>query len=115
MFEQLKIRMEVTIIENDTALRQRFARCNNSKCRTFFLLDSKEILGEAGFLCPTCRDKIDSHHLVQCSNCQSIINFIAAEPSEEPVIFNVQKCSRCNGTVEDEWEMKPYYYPDAFI
>jgi len=73
------------------------------------------MLGEPGFLCPACRSKIESHHLVQCKTCQSIVNFIESEPSEEPIMFYVDKCSHCSGTVEDEWEMTPFYFPDAFI
>ncbi len=80
-----------------------------------FVFDPREILGETGFLCPECREKIDTHHVVQCKNCQSIVNFVMADPSEEPVIFNVDKCSHCNGTVEDEYKMSPLFFPDAYV
>ena len=53
--------------------------------------------------------------MVQCNNCQSIVDFIEAEPSEEPIIFDVEKCSKCNGTVEDEQKVQAFYFPDAFI
>ena len=53
--------------------------------------------------------------MVQCENCQSIVNFIEAEPSEEPIVFNIDKCSKCNGTIEDEKKVHAVYYPDAFI
>lgn len=72
-------------------------------------------MGETGMLCPSCRDKIATHHVVQCTSCQSIVNFIAAEPSEEPVMFYVEKCSHCHGTREDEKKVVPHYFPDAFI
>jgi len=77
--------------------------------------EPREVLGEAGFLCPRCQSKIDTHHIVQCSNCQSVINFIEAEPSEEPVIYYTKKCSNCSGTLEDEKRIEPFYYSDVFI
>ncbi len=106
--------MEVSIKTKSTILKS-FAKCNNSKCGVSFLFDTREILGETGMLCPSCRKKLDTHHVVQCSNCQSIINFIEAEPSEEPVVYNTKKCSHCHGTAEDEREVVPYFFPDAFI
>jgi len=100
---------------NISTSAKKFAQCNNSKCRIFFLFDPRVLMGESGFLCPSCRDKMDTHHAVQCTCCQSIVDFIEAEPSEEPIIFYVEKCSRCHGTVEDEKHMVPFYYPDAFV
>lgn len=38
-----------------------------------------------------------------------------AEPSEIPVMFYVKKCSKCNGTLEDERNVVPYFYLEAFI
>lgn len=103
------------IIDTQSTIKQKFARCNNTKCKAIFLFDPREILGESGLLCPACREKIFTHHTVQCKNCQSVINFIAAEPSEEPVVFYAGKCSLCTGTTEDEHRLEPCYYPDAFI
>ncbi len=102
-------------IENISTLHNRFAKCNNSKCGSVFLFDPSEYMGEAGFLCPPCRDMIDISHPVQCKNCQSIINFLPAEPSEEPAIFYVERCSHCNGTKQDEKQITPFYFPEAFI
>ncbi|GJQ62513.1 MAG: hypothetical protein SCALA702_15660 [Melioribacteraceae bacterium] len=102
-------------IDTKSTLSKSFARCNNSKCGSIYLFEPREFMGETGMLCPTCRDKIATHHVVQCSCCQSIVNFIEAEPSEEPVMFHVEKCSHCHGTRDDEKEVKAYYYPDAFV
>lgn len=103
------------IIDTKSTIKQKFARCNNTKCRAIFLFDPREILGESGLLCPACREKIFSHHTVQCKICQSVINFVPAEPSEEPVVFYAEKCSLCTGTTEDERHLEPCYFPDAFI
>lgn len=102
------------ISKNSTA-NQKFACCNNTKCKSIFPFESREILGEAGLLCPACREKMHTHHMVQCENCQSVINFIYSDPLELPVIFYVKKCSLCTGTREDEKKIVPHYFPDAFI
>ena len=73
------------------------------------------MIGEIEFLCPVCRMNIETSHIVQCSSCQTIVSFIPSEPSEEPVVFYVEKCSHCSGTIQDELHMSPRYYPDAFI
>jgi hypothetical protein len=52
---------------------------------------------------------------VQCTNCLAVVNFIGAEPNETPIIFYVEKCSHCSGTLEDEKDIVPRYYPEAFI
>jgi hypothetical protein len=38
-----------------------------------------------------------------------------AEPSENPVMFYVEKCSKCKGTLEDERNVVPYFYLEAYI
>ena len=53
--------------------------------------------------------------MVQCKNCESIIDFIPADYNEEPIVFYADKCSKCSGTIEDERRIKPFYFPDAFI
>jgi hypothetical protein len=106
--------MEVDIKTKST-ISKKFARCNNTKCQTIFLFEPREILGEAGILCPECRNKLDTHHVVQCQTCHTVIQFLEAEPSEQPAIYYVSKCSLCSGTVEDEKSMVPFYLTDAFI
>lgn len=72
--------------------------------------------GDDNSLCPACRAKIETHHIVQCTHCESIVDFIEAEPSEEPVVFSVDKCPRCSDTKStEETELRAYYYPDGFM
>lgn len=66
-------------------------------------------------LCQDCLPKITTHHSVQCTNCLAVVNFIEAEPNETPIIYYAEKCSHCNGTVEDEKHIVARYYPEAFI
>ncbi|MFA3782243.1 hypothetical protein ABRY23_04180 [Melioribacteraceae bacterium 4301-Me] len=103
------------IIETKSTLLFRFSICRNSKCKNVFVYDGNFELAEDELLCPTCRKKIQTHHLVQCSNCNSIVNFIEINYNEEPVIFYVEKCSQCIGTKEDENKITIPLYPDAFI
>ncbi len=63
-------------------------------------------------LCPTCRDKINTHHIVQCQNCESIVDFVDADPSELPVIFNTVKCPICSDSREDGKGDVPYTFPE---
>ncbi|PKL87745.1 MAG: hypothetical protein CVV23_13810 [Ignavibacteriae bacterium HGW-Ignavibacteriae-2] len=106
--------MEVNI-ETKSTTKQKFARCNNTKCKAIFLFEPREIISETGLLCPTCRLKMDTHHTVQCKICQSVINFVDADPSEEPVVFYTEKCSLCTGSSDDEKIIEPCYFPEAFI
>ena len=81
----------------------------------FFWLTRKKPPGELGFICPSCSTKTTTSHVVQCSSCKTILNFVRAAPHEEKVVFNVPKCSHCVGSVEDEWEIEPLYQSDSYI
>ena len=109
-----KILREHTIATIDT-IKWHFAKCNNSKCNSIFLVNPEEKPGDLGFICPECSIKTTTSHVVQCSSCGTILNFVRAAPNEEKVVFNVPKCSHCVGTVEDEWEVEPLYQPDSYI
>ena len=104
-----------SVIETTDTVKWHFAKCNNSKCNSIFLVNPEESPGELGYLCPDCSRKTTSSHVVQCSSCKTILNFVRAAPSEEKVVFNVPKCSHCIGTIEDEWEIEPLYLPDSYI
>ena len=106
--------MEVYIDQNSTA-KLHFVKCNNTRCNSIFLVDSNKNVGELGYLCPICKAKTKTSHVVQCASCQVIINFIHASPTEEKTVFYVEKCSHCYGTLEDEWEIEPLYTPDSYI
>lgn len=106
---------EVCIGMNVTTTGKHFTVCNNAKCSTTFLVDPEEEPGQLGHICPKCNRKTLSHHLVQCSSCATIVNMIRASETEEKVVFNVDKCSHCGGTVEDEWDIEPLYMPDSYI
>jgi len=43
------------------------------------------------------------------------LNFVRASINEEKHVFNVNKCSHCVGTIEDEWEIEPIYQGDSYI
>jgi len=102
-------------IETSSTTNWHFAKCNNSKCNGIFLVNPEESPGDLGFICPSCSAKTMTSHIVQCSSCKTILNFVRAAPSEEKVVFNVPKCSHCIGTIEDEWEIEPLYQPDSYI
>lgn len=58
---------------------------------------------------------MESHHIVQCTSCEAIVDFIEAEPSEEPVVFSIDECPHCSKSKKEETELKAYYFPDAFM
>lgn len=103
------------VIDTSDTIKWHFAKCNNIKCNSIFLVDPEETVGELGFICPDCSRKTHTSHIVQCASCKTILNFVRAAPNEEKVIFTVPKCSHCIGTIEDEWEIEPLYQPDSYI
>jgi hypothetical protein len=114
MFKSFNNQWESTITKKVT-VKWHFTKCNNSKCNSIFLVNPDELPGELGFICPECRAKTTTSHIIQCSSCKTILNFVHATPNEEKVVFNVPKCSHCYGTIEDEWEIEPLYHPDSYI
>ncbi|MDP4172825.1 MAG: hypothetical protein Q8933_02545 [Bacteroidota bacterium] len=92
-----------------------FAKCNNTKCSSIYLVDPEKAITDLGCLCPVCRTKVKTSHVVQCASCQTVINFIHAAPNEEKTVFYVEKCSHCGGTIEDEWDIEPLYTPESYI
>jgi hypothetical protein len=95
--------------------KMHFTKCNNVKCNHIFLVDPEEKPGDLGFLCPECSYKTTTSHVVQCSSCHTVLNFVRAAVHEEKVVFTIDKCSHCYGTIEDEWEIEPIYQSDSYI
>ncbi|MBE2281216.1 MAG: hypothetical protein IAE91_12550 [Ignavibacteriaceae bacterium] len=95
--------------------KSHFTKCNNAKCNHYYPVSRNEEPDELGFLCPLCRDKVERYHVIQCSSCKTVINFVAASKTEEKVVFNISKCSHCYGSVDDEYEIEPLYYGDSYI
>lgn len=102
-------------IENSSTNLQKFTICSNSKCNKLFIIEEKEKYSDNDFLCPQCAEKIFTHHIVQCSNCHSIVDFFDMGEGEEPVVFYVRKCTHCTGNEEDEKHLQIFYSPDAMI
>ena len=74
-----------------------------------------ENLSDTDFLCPNCEGKLHTHHIVQCSNCESIVNFLDLDDGEESIVFYVKKCQHCNGTEEDEKRLQYFFFPDIML
>lgn len=109
----IKLRRKA-IVTTDT-VKWHFAKCNNSKCNSIYPVNPLETPEDLGYLCPECIKKTATSHIVQCSSCKTVLNFVRASSHEEKVIFNVHKCSHCFGSIEDEWEVEPLYMPDSYI
>ncbi len=103
------------IIENNSTTGSHFAQCNNSRCNAIFLVNPLVQPTDLGYLCPECKLKTDNSHIVQCSSCKTVLNFVRASTNEKRMVFNVNKCSHCIGTIEDEWEVEPIYNPESYI
>ncbi len=114
MFPYSNKNTESVIATTDT-IKWHFAKCNNTRCNSIFPVNPIEKPGELGFICPDCSSKTTTSHIVQCSSCKTILNFVRAANYEEKVVFSVPKCSHCVGTIEDEWEIEPLYQPDSYI
>ncbi len=109
------VNQEEIKIDTISTTQKKFSQCSNSKCRSLYLFESAEKSFEDNFLCPNCREKLLTHHLVQCKNCQSLVNFIRVDEGEEPIVFYVNKCHHCSGSFEDERRIQPFYNPELFI
>lgn len=104
------------IIETKATPSKNFAHCENSECRKTFIIASNDIVKDDGLLlCSYCRKKLVTHHIVQCSNCQTAVNFIPSDVEDIPLIYFVEKCSHCTGTTEDEKHISINHFPEAFI
>lgn len=88
-------------INNSNQLK--FINCSNAACNKMFLISSKEVEhGNGIYLCPECYPKSKTHHTIECSSCLSIIDFLAKEDEEKVSTYYSHKCTKCNGTIEDE-------------
>ncbi len=92
-----------------------FTRCTNLHCKSIFALKIEDINEESEQFCPKCKAAMQNSHIVQCANCQTILNFIPKFPNEDDIIFFVDKCSHCSGTIKDEKRLSPHYYPESFV
>ena len=106
---------EEVVIDNFSTEHLKFTRCSNSKCNLVFFTSDQKTFSDADFLCPSCKQNLNDLHIVQCSNCQSIVNFLQPEKGEEARVFYVRKCHRCTGTEEDEKKLQFFYFPDLML
>lgn len=104
---------EEDTIELSTLNYIRFSYCSN--CNSVFPITVHGRLSDTDFLCHECEQKLRTHHIVQCSNCQSIVNFMDLDKGEESIVFYVKKCRHCSGTEEDEKQLNFFSFPDLLI
>ena len=102
-------------IETISTINKRFIRCSNSKCNLIFQTNLKENFSDTELLCPECRKNLANYHIIQCSNCQSVVELVATQNGEDSVVLFVRKCSHCTGTLEDEQKLHVFFYPDLMI
>ncbi|MBA4251941.1 MAG: hypothetical protein C0425_11270 [Chlorobiaceae bacterium] len=103
------------IIENIITPQFHFAKCNHTNCKNIYLSTGAEHADELGMLCPNCRDKSERNHVVQCSSCGTVLNFVLTGKKEKRIVFTIEKCFHCGGTVEDEWEIEAVYQPSHLV
>jgi hypothetical protein len=102
--------------QNLQSNKLKFFQCSNAACNKLFLINPKEVEhGNGIHLCPTCFSKPTTHHTIECSNCQSIIDFLSAEKDEPIITYYSKKCTCCNGTVDDEIHISKNDFPGAFV
>jgi predicted amidophosphoribosyltransferase len=89
--------------------------CTNLQCKVIYLVSVNEINNLYQPFCPKCKLEILHSHIVQCENCQTILNFIPALKDEETAIFYVNKCSSCSGNVFDNKKLDAHFASDPLI
>lgn len=92
-----------------------FTKCSNNNCNTIFAVKLNEVAQLNQLFCPKCNNALNNSHLVQCKNCQAVVNFIPLFPNEEASVFYVPKCRLCSGTIKDEQHLSTQYFPKSFI
>ncbi len=97
----------------DTAY-PRYLVCSYSKCNSVFPISSEKEL-QITKLCPSCAAHSQVNHIIQCRNCESILDFFEAEDFETPNVFYVERCKECKGTLEDEQKIQPFMFPNLML
>jgi hypothetical protein len=93
----------------------KFFQCSNAACKKIFLINPQKVkYGNGIHLCPTCFAKSKTHHKIECSNCQSIIDFLSTDEGEAIVTYYSKKCTCCNGTVDDEVHISENNFAEVF-
>lgn len=70
---------------------------------------SNTTLGEFDFLCPECSNEIETAHIVQCSCCQTIIDYLPVEEGESPIVLFVDECEHCVRLKKSEWGFDSFF------
>lgn len=107
--------MEGEKIETISTVKKRFIHCSNSKCNFVFQTNRKSSFSDTDLLCPDCRKKLIDHHIIQCSNCNSIVELLETNDAEDSIVLFVRECSHCTGTIEDEKKLHVFFYPDLMM
>lgn len=94
---------------------KKFAVCSNIKCNLIFNCETEIDGGDDNLLCPNCKAKLQTHHIVQCQHCEAIVDFIEAEPSEIPIVFSADKCPHCSEQKTTVSKLTALYFPDAYM
>lgn len=96
-------------IENTATNYQRISICSNLQCNSIFLAELSGDMDEKNFLCPRCVNDIKNSHIVQCSCCQTIIDYIPAEDNEELIVVFVDNCEHCMDLQRAEWGFDTFF------
>ena len=102
-------------IVTESAKSHKLAPCSHSKCNTYFLIDERRKFKDTDFLCPECKSKLETHNIIQCRSCKSIINFTEVEDREYPIVLYAKNCHLCTGSFEGELRVQPFMYPELFM
>ena len=83
------------MIEKKSTDLFRIAQCSNDQCKAKYLIDPKKLKNDCDFLCPSCKEKMINHHLIQCKSCQNIVGLLHIMGDEKPAIFYIDECENC--------------------
>jgi len=94
----------------------KYFQCSNAACKKMFLINPKEVEhGNGIHLCSTCLAKSHTQHTIQCSNCNSIIDFLPIDDGEKVTTYFSNKCTCCSGSVDDEIHLSKSNSTEIFV
>ena len=70
---------------------------------------------EKDFLCPSCRENIKSHLIMQCACCQTIVNYLEPIDDENQTVIMLNQCPNCAGFSKEDWGFEKFFRENTIL
>lgn len=72
-------------------------------------------MAEEDFLCPSCKEKIKSQHIMQCGCCQTIIDYLEPQKGEQQSLIMLNQCPNCAGYTKEDWGFEKFFRENTIL